>query len=114
MIRIDQRAPVSGAGPASSARRASGASFALPTAESETPTRSAGVAAAGPLDTLLAVQADEDQQDLARRRVDHFAQVIDGKVGKAAPQCGAGPQEARGQHLGTRHTIDRIGDSPHL
>lgn len=78
MIRIDQRAPVSGAGPASPARRASGASFALPTAESETPTRSAGVAAAGPLDTLLAVQADEDQQERKRRQARRGHDLLDG------------------------------------
>lgn len=59
MIRIDQRAPVSNAGPASSARRSSGAAFTLPTQGSATATRSSGVSAAGPLDTLLAVQAQE-------------------------------------------------------
>ena len=68
MIRIDQRAPVSNAGPTGSARRSSGASFSLPTQDSATASRSSGVGAAGPLDTLLAVQAQEDSQDRKRRR----------------------------------------------
>lgn len=78
MIRIDQRAPVSGAGPASSARRTGGASFALPATESEAPARSAGVAAAGPLDTLLAVQAEEDQQERKRRQARRGHDLLDG------------------------------------
>lgn len=78
MIRIDQRAPVSNAGQASSARRTGGASFTLPTADSEAPARSAGVAAAGPLDMLLVVQADGDQQERKRRQARRGHDLLDG------------------------------------
>ncbi|MGF7052369.1 hypothetical protein GGC47_001534 [Bosea sp. OAE752] len=78
MIRIDQRAPVSNAGSAGSARRTGGASFTLPTSDSEAPARSAGVAAAGPLDMLLAVQADEDQQERKRRQARRGHDLLDG------------------------------------
>jgi hypothetical protein len=78
MIRIDQRAPVSNAGPASSARRSSGAAFTLPTQDSATATRSSGVSAAGPLDTLLAVQAQEDSQDRKRRQARRGHDLLDG------------------------------------
>ncbi|WP_293798267.1 flagellar assembly protein FliX [uncultured Bosea sp.] len=78
MIRIDQRAPISNAGPASSARRSSGAAFTLPTQESTTATRNSGVSAAGPLDTLLAVQAQEDSQDRKRRQARRGHDLLDG------------------------------------
>lgn len=78
MIRIDQRAPVSNVGPTSSARRTGGASFTLPASESEAPARSAGVAAAGPLDTLLAVQADEDPQERKRKQARRGHDLLDG------------------------------------
>lgn len=79
MIRIDQRAPVSNVGPTSSARRTSSASsFSLPAPESEAPARSAGVAASGPLDMLLAVQADEDQQERKRKQARRGHDLLDG------------------------------------
>ncbi len=78
MIKIDQRAPVSNAGPASSARRSSGAAFTLPTQDSATATRSAGVAAAGPLDMLLAVQEQGDQQERKRRQARRGHDLLDG------------------------------------
>ncbi|CAM5765947.1 flagellar assembly protein FliX [Bosea minatitlanensis] len=78
MIRIDQRAPVAGASPASSAKRAGASSFTLPAPESEAPARSAGPAAAGPLDTLLAVQAQEDQQERKRRQARRGHDLLDG------------------------------------
>ncbi len=78
MIKIDQRAPVSGAGKANSAKRTGGSSFALPAAGSEAPVRNAGVAAAGPLDTLLALQADEDQQERKRREARRGHDLLDG------------------------------------
>lgn len=81
MIRIDQRAPVSNAGPASSARRSSGAAFTLPTqdaTDSASTTRSAGVGAAGPLDMLLAVQEQGDQQERKRRQARRGHDLLDG------------------------------------
>ena len=81
MIRIDQRAPVSNAGPASSARRSSGAAFSLPTqdsTESASTARSAGVGAAGPLDMLLAVQEQGDQQERKRRQARRGHDLLDG------------------------------------
>lgn len=81
MIKIDQRAPVSNAGPASSARRSSGAAFSLPTQESSdsaSTTRSAGVGASGPLDMLLAVQEQGDQQERKRRQARRGHDLLDG------------------------------------
>ena len=78
MIRIDQRAPVSNAGPAGSARRAGGAAFTLPGKESATATRSAGVSASGPLDTLLAVQAYEEPQERKKRQAKRGHDLLDG------------------------------------
>lgn len=78
MIRIDQRAPVSNAGPAGSARRAGGAAFTLPAKESATATRSAGVSASGPLDTLLAVQAYEEPAERKKRQARRGHDLLDG------------------------------------
>ncbi len=78
MIRIDQRAPISNAGPAGSARRAGGAAFTLPGKESATATRSAGVSAAGPLDTLLAVQAYEEPHERKKRQAKRGHDLLDG------------------------------------
>lgn len=78
MIRIDQRAPVSNAGPAGSARRAGGAAFTLPGKESATSARSAGVNASGPLDTLLAVQAYEEPQERKKRQARRGYDLLDG------------------------------------
>lgn len=47
-------------------------------AESTTATRSSGVSAAGPLDTLLAVQAQEDSQDRKRRQARRGHDLLDG------------------------------------
>lgn len=78
MIRIDQRAPISNASPAGSARRSGGAAFTLPTKEGETATRSAGVSASGPLDTLLAVQAYEEPQERKKRQAKRGYDLLDG------------------------------------
>lgn len=78
MIRIDQRAPISNAGPAGSARRTGGAAFTLPTKEGGTATRSAGVGASGPLDTLLAVQAYEEPAERRKRQARRGQDLLDG------------------------------------
>jgi hypothetical protein len=77
MIRIDQRAPISNAGPAGSARRSGGAAFTLPTKEGETAARSAGVSASGPLDTLLAVQAYEEPHERKKRQAKRGHDLLD-------------------------------------
>lgn len=78
MIRIDQRAPISNAGPAGSARRAGGAAFTLPAKEGGASARSAGVSASGPLDTLLAVQAYEEPQERKKRQAKRGYDLLDG------------------------------------
>ncbi|PTM42343.1 flagellar assembly protein FliX [Bosea sp. 124] len=78
MIRIDQRAPISNAGPAGSARRAGGAAFTLPTKEGAAATRSASVSASGPLDTLLAVQAYEEPHERKKRQAKRGHDLLDG------------------------------------
>ena len=79
MIRIDQRAPVSNAGPAGSARRAGGAAFTLPGKEGASSARSsAGIGASGPLDTLLAVQAYEEPQERKKRQARRGHDLLDG------------------------------------
>ena len=78
MIRIDQRAPVTGAGPANQARRGSGAAFTLPGKGSAAPARGASVSAAGPLDTLLAVQAHEEPQERKKRQAKRGHDLLDG------------------------------------
>lgn len=78
MIRIDQRAPVTGTGSAGSARRSGGASFTLPSQSGASAARGAGVAAAGPLDMLLAVQAEEEPQERKRRQAKRGHDLLDG------------------------------------
>jgi hypothetical protein len=78
MIRIDQRAPVSNAGPAGAARRSGGAGFTLPTKESASGARSAAVSSAGPLDTLLAVQAYEEPAERKKRQAKRGHDLLDG------------------------------------
>lgn len=79
MIRIDQRAPVTGTGTSGSARRSGGASFSLPSQSGASAARGgAGVAAAGPLDMLLAVQAEEEPQERKRRQAKRGHDLLDG------------------------------------
>ncbi len=78
MIRIDQRAPLSNVGPAGTARRSGGAAFTLPTKEGAASSRSAGIAASGPLDTLLAVQAYEEPAERKKRQAKRGHDLLDG------------------------------------
>jgi len=78
MIRIDQRAPVTGTGSSGSAKRTGGASFTLPGQSAASSARGAGVAAAGPLDMLLAVQAEEEPQERKRRQAKRGHDLLDG------------------------------------
>lgn len=79
MIRIDQRAPVIGIGSAAGARRTGGAAFTLP---GKTSSGGAGAAqslsAAGPLDTLIALQADEEPGERKRRQAKRGHDLLDG------------------------------------
>ncbi|MCO5092136.1 flagellar assembly protein FliX [Bosea sp. (in: a-proteobacteria)] len=77
-MRIDPRAPVSKTGQAGSARRSGGTAFTLPAQDGASTTRSGGVAAAGPLDSLLAVQAQEDPQERKRRQARRGHDLLDG------------------------------------
>lgn len=78
MIRIDQRAPVSNAGPAGAARRSGGAAFTLQNTSSASGPRSAGVASAGPLEALLAVQAYEEPGERKRRQAKRGHDLLEG------------------------------------
>ncbi|AMJ63585.1 hypothetical protein AXW83_09735 [Bosea sp. PAMC 26642] len=77
-MRIDQRAPVTGTGPANPARRSGGAAFTLPGKDSAAAARGAGVSSAGPLDTLLAVQAHEEPQERKKRQAKRGHDLLDG------------------------------------
>lgn len=77
MIRIDQRAPITNAGAAGSAKRSGSAGFTLPGKEGATSARGA-VSASGPLDTLLAVQAYEEPQERRKRQARRGHDLLDG------------------------------------
>ncbi|MGL4976332.1 MAG: flagellar assembly protein FliX, partial [Bosea sp. (in: a-proteobacteria)] len=80
MFRIDPRGPVQNAPAPSQARPAqSGAGFQLPTASrTETPTRTGPVSMAGPLDTLVALQANEGAQERRKRQTKRGQDLLDG------------------------------------
>jgi hypothetical protein len=78
MIRIDQRAPVTNAGASNSARRSGSAAFTLPTKESGSSARGGAVSSAGPLDTLLAVQAYEEPHERKKRQAKRGHDLLDG------------------------------------
>lgn len=78
MIRIDQRAPVSSSAPATQARRTGGAAFTLPGKQSAAAAQTRAVSVAGPLDTLLAVQAYEEPQERKKRQAKRGHDLLDG------------------------------------
>jgi hypothetical protein len=78
MIRIDQRAPITNAGAAGGTRRTGGAAFTLPTKETGSKPGATGVSAAGPLDSLLALQASEDEGERKRRQARRGHDLLDG------------------------------------
>lgn len=85
MNRIDPRVSGLVPGPAPSPRTAgSGAAFALPTSRSESvrggagTTRSAAVAFAAPLDTLVALQAMDQSADRKKRQTRRGRDLLDG------------------------------------
>lgn len=77
MIRIDPRTPIAAASQAGQARPA-GAAFELPKKTSAAPARSASLHAAAPLDTLLAVQAQEDPGERKKRQARRGHDLLDG------------------------------------
>ncbi len=78
MIRIDQRAPVSSTGPVSGTRRANGAAFTLPSKPGSASGQARSVSSAGPLDTLIAVQAHEEPQERKKRQARRGHDLLDG------------------------------------
>lgn len=78
MIRIDQRAPVSGNTPATQARRTGGTAFTLSGKQSAAAAQTRAVSVAGPLDTLLAVQAYEEPQERKKRQAKRGHDLLDG------------------------------------
>ena len=78
MFRIDQRAPVTNAGQANSARRTGGAAFSLPGKETAAASGGRSVSAAGPLDTLIAVQAYEEPAERKKRQAKRGHDLLDG------------------------------------
>lgn len=80
MIRIDQRAPVIGTGAGNAARRTGGAAFTLPgkTSSSTGAGASQSLGAAGPLDTLIALQAGEEPGERKRRQARRGHDLLDG------------------------------------
>lgn len=78
MIRIDRPAPLAGTNGGSAARRNSGAGFSLPTREGTAAARTAAPVAAGSLDGLLAVQAEEDSGQRKRRQARRGHDLLDG------------------------------------
>jgi hypothetical protein len=77
MIRIDPRTPIANATQASQARR-TGAAFELPKKEQAAPARASSVHASAPLDTLLAVQAQEDPAERRKRQARRGHDLLDG------------------------------------
>ncbi len=78
MIRIDQRAPVTGAGSASAGRRAGATAFTLPAKGAASPASGGAVSAAGPLDMLLALQAEGDVLERKKRQAKRGHDLLDG------------------------------------
>lgn len=78
MIRIDQRAPITNAGPTGGTRRAGGAAFTLPTKETESRPGATAATSAAPLDSLLALQASEDDSERKRRQARRGHDLLDG------------------------------------
>jgi hypothetical protein len=78
MIRIDQRAPVANTAQATQARRTGGAAFTLPSKQAAATSQTRAVSVAGPLDTLLAVQAYEEPQERKRRQARRGHDLLDG------------------------------------
>ena len=80
MFRIDPRGPVQNAPAPSQARpNQAGAGFQLPTASKpEAPARSGPVSMAGPLDTLVALQANEGAQARRKRQTKRGQDLLDG------------------------------------
>ena len=115
MIRIDQRAPVSNTGQAGGPRRSSGTGFSLPSESASTSARAGGVASAGPLDMLLAVQAEEDATERKRRQARRGHDLLDGLDQLKAALLAGRIDIARLQRLKDMLELRREGtDDPRL
>lgn len=79
MIRIDNRPPVAGAPTTTAARQASGKAFTLPSTTAKSETQRTGAATASvPLDTLVALQANEDATERKKRQAKRGQELLDG------------------------------------
>lgn len=117
MIRIDQRAPVIGTNAAHAARRSGGAAFTLPgkTASSAGASASQALSAAGPLDTLIALQADEEPGERKRRQARRGHDLLDGLDRLKAALLGGRVQLSELERLKTMLSARReTTDDPRL
>lgn len=79
MIRIDNRPPVAGTTTAAANRPQTGRAFTLPGPAAKSGTqRSAATSASVPLDSLLALQANEDATERKRRQAKRGQDLLDG------------------------------------
>ena len=115
MIRIDQRAPISNVGASGATKRGSGVGFSLPSESASAGARAGGVASAGPLDMLLAVQAEEDATERKRRQARRGHDLLDGLDQLKAALLGGRVDIARLQRLKDMLELRREGtDDPRL
>lgn len=115
MIRIDQRTPVAGAGSASQSKRASASSFTLPGRESASAARGAAVSTAGPLDTLLAVQAEGETHERRKRQARRGHDLLDGLDRLKAALLSGRVQASELERLKTMLSLRReVTDDPAL
>lgn len=115
MIRIDQRTPVSGAGSAGQSKRSGASSFTLPGRESASAARGAAVSNAGPLDTLLAVQAEGETQERRKRQARRGHDLLDGLDRLKAALLSGRVQVSELERLKTMLSLRReVTDDPAL
>jgi uncharacterized small protein (DUF1192 family) len=79
MIRIDTRPSVTGTATTAANRAQPGRAFALPGTTAKSDTQRSGAATASvPLDTLVALQANEDATERKRRQAKRGQDLLDG------------------------------------
>lgn len=115
MIRIDQRAPVSGTGAAGQAKRTGASSFTLPGKDSASATQGAAVSNAGQLDMLLAVQAEGDATERKKRQARRGTDLLDGLDRLKAALLSGRVQVSELERLKTTLSLRReVTDDPAL
>lgn len=78
MIRIDPRLTLQATSPTARSGNAGGTAFKLPGREGAKAAQASALGHAGPLDGLLAVQAEEDGQQQRRRQARRGSDMLDG------------------------------------